>query len=70
VWGNLVGLKPVLTTTIRSAIQNFAAGKGGHGEEFLKGQMYTFYPQIVHKIALYHSEKVRYLGVFVKTVRQ
>jgi hypothetical protein len=49
---------------------NFAVGMGGRREELRKRQMYTFYPHIVHKIALTHSEKVRYLGVFVKTVRQ
>ena len=63
-------LKPVLTETIGSAIKNFAGGKGGHCEEVRERQMYTFYPHIVHKIALSPSERARNLGVFVKTVRQ
>jgi len=65
-----VELKPVLTATIGSAIKGFAAGKGGNCEEVRERQMYTFYPLIVHKIALSHSERVRNLGVFAKTVRQ
>jgi hypothetical protein len=60
--GNLVELKLVQTATIGPAIKNFATGMRGHREEVRKRQMYTFYPHIVHKIALSHSGRVRYLA--------